>query len=149
LSHYYGGLDAYGNKGTQGIQDNRNLPQNTDAAADAALKEQDGEEIFKSQEAPDAQRLVDRLNEITEEVSVLQAKLWGPPGYYERHEEAYKGPPYLERERLQKKMDALDSESWSIKAQLREILDAAGTGVDESGGGQFKGTATKVIGGET
>ena len=146
---HYGGLDAYGNRGTQAIQDNRNFPQNTDAAADAALKEQQGDEIFKSQEAPDAQRLVDRLNEIQEECSVLQAKLWGPPGWYQKHTEAYKGPPYLERERLQKQLDVLDSESWSIKAQLRETLSAADVGVDESGGGQFKGSAVKVIGGET
>ena len=130
---YYGGDQT-----SPGVE-KQLLPQNTDAAARQASAEQAGEDIFKPQDSPDVDALVARLNELEEECNQAQMKLWGPPHSMDA---SYKGPPYMERERLQRKLDALYEEKSSIQAQLRTILDA--TNFDAEPAGPYVGNA-KVI----
>lgn len=117
--------------------------QNTDAAAAEALKEQAPGSEFNPQTSPDLQALTDRLNDLEAEATRLQGVLWGPPGYHMTHNTPYKGPPWLEKERLQRQLDKVDQECYAIKAQMREIVDA--TGFNTETGSQFSGTAAKVI----
>ena len=135
-------INASGNKGI-GIQDNSRLPQDTSTAAAAAVKEQESADIFKPQQPPDMARLVARLNDIREECSVLSAKLYGPM-YPSHGSQPYKGPPYLERERLRGQLDELYEEESSIQFQLREMLDAT-TAQSAEVGKEFSGTATEII----
>lgn len=119
-------------------------PQSTDAAARQALEEQKHGDEFNPKPNPDIEALVSRLNELELEETNLSLKLYGPSNWYESHGEPYKGPPYLEKERLHREMNALDQEIWSIKAQLREFVDGmASLGMD--GYGPFGGTAAQVI----
>ena len=137
----YGGILSYGNDGeSPGVQ--RNLtPQNTEGAAAQALVPQQYGDEFKPQPNPDIETLVARLNEVELEKSRLCQKLYGPMNWYEEHSEPYKGPPYLERERLNREMNRLDEECYSIKAQLRQLVDAF---LSSDGGEPYTGNA-KVI----
>lgn len=138
---YGSGIDSYGNKGTQGTQDNRNLPQNTGPAARQALEPQQGEDIFKPQTPPDVEILIKRLNELEDICAELCKKLYGPPPMMGKE---YKQPPYLERERTRHELNQAEEEKWSIQAQLREILDSLNTERDEAGA-PFSGSEERVV----
>lgn len=143
MGYYGSGILSYGNSGeSPGVQ--RNLtPQSTDAAAEQAVTLQQFGDEFKPQTSPDVQALVNRLNELEVEQTNICSTLYGPANWWKTHNEPYKGPSWLERERLKRQEDAIDHEIWSIKAQLREYVDAMGYATDA--GKQFGGTAEKVI----
>ena len=139
MPHYDSILGYQGD--SPGVQ--RNLtPQSTDAAARQALEEQKAGDEFRPKDNPDVEALVARLNELEIENSNICLKLYGPPNYYSTHDKPYTGPPYLEKERLQRQMNAVDAEIWSIKAQLREYVDAMG--LDTDGGGPYEGNARLI-----
>lgn len=137
----YGSIIGYGSGESPGVQ--RNLtPQSTDAAAKQAITPQEPGTEFKPQTHPDVEALVSRLNELETESSNICGKLYGPPNYYATHNKPYTGPPWLERERLQRQIDVIDHEIWSIKAQLREYVDAEGLTTDA--GTPFTGEARVI-----
>lgn len=126
-----------------GVQRNM-TPQSTDAAARQALEEQQYGDEFNPKPNPDIEALVARLNELETEQTNLSLQLYGPSNWYESHGEPYKGPPYLEKERIHREIDRIDNEIWAIKAQLREVVDGmANLGMDNYG--PYAGTAAQII----
>lgn len=104
---------------------NDQKPQATDIAAQQAITEQQPGDEFKAHESPDAQMLVNELNEVENEVSVLWAKLYGPPNAW-MSSTPYKGPPYLEKERINIEISKLDTRAMQIKRELNVIAAQMG-----------------------
>lgn len=100
-------------------------PQATDIAAQQAITPQEHGDEFKVHVSPDAQMLVDELNQIENEVSALWARLYGPPGAWMTGKE-YKGPPYLEKERINIAITKLDARATQIKRDLTTIAAQMG-----------------------
>ena len=138
--HSYGYiLDANGT--SPGVQ-RLYAPQSTDAAARQATQEQQFGDEFKPQENPDVESLIAELNRLETECSNLCMQLYGPPNQYMTGK-PYEGPPYLERERIHRRLNECEDRCAGIKAQLREIVDAGG--LHNEIGGPYTGNA-RVIG---
>src|SRR3990167_6108392 len=117
--------------------------QDTSAAARQAVQEQQHGDEFKQQEFPDTEALVKLLNELELKCTNLCMQLYGPPNQYMKGT-PYKGPPYLERERVSRELDKVEQQKRQIQVVLRQFVDAMGLATDE--GKPYTGEA-KVIGG--
>lgn len=134
--------NPFGDTDTPAVQE-LFAPQSTDAAARQALQEQKFGDEFKPQTSPDVEALVARLNELETEQTNLCMQLYGPPNAY-MASTPYKGPPYLERIRVQRRLNDVEDEICDIKAELMQYVDAAGLNIES--GSPFMGS-TQVIGG--
>ena len=118
-------------------------PQSTDAAARQALEEQQHGDEFKPQTNPDVEAKVARLNELETEQTNLCLQLYGPSNYYMTADRPYKGPPYLERVRVERQLRVVEDEMSDIKRDLFQYVEAMGLNLEV--GSAFAGTAQRII----
>jgi len=141
MPYYDSILGSYG--ATPGVEPTFGI-QDTTAAAKQALQEQQHGDEFKPQEFPDTEALVKLLNELELKCTNLTLQLYGPPNQYMKGT-PYKGPPYLEKERLSRELREVESQKSRIQVVLRQFVEATGLATDE--GKPFVNPAVKVIGG--
>lgn len=119
-------------------------PQSTDAAARQALEEQQHGDEFKPQSNPDIEAKVARLNELETEQTNLCLQLYGPTNHYVTSSTPYKGPPYLERLRVERQLRHVEDEICDIRRDLFQYVEAMG--LNNESGSPFMGTAQRVVG---
>lgn len=122
---YFGTIMGYRPQ-TGGLTQLQEGAPSFDGVAERALSEQEHGSEGTPQEDPVLDKLVDRLNAVQDELSDLSAKIWGPPGYWKTHDTEFKGPAWLERERLHAQIRQLEEEEWSLKGQIRELAESSG-----------------------
>ena len=98
-------------------------PQDTSVAARQAVQEQKPGDEFNPLPQPDMEMLVKRLNMLRNQQTSMCSRLYGPPNYYSKHDEPYKGPPYLQREMLREELHDVEVEMSAIENQLRALID--------------------------
>lgn len=123
-----------------------NIEQNLDGVAEEALREQAHGDEFKPYTSIEVEKNVKRLNELDTEIAALNAKIYGSMKDWANG--PYKGPPYLERERLSIQLATLEHECYQIKAYLREVALASGGITTEKGNTPYTHPEVRVIGGQ-
>lgn len=93
-------------------------------AAEATTEQQHGDE-FKEYTPALIEKLVDELQELETECSNLYQKLWGQPTGMPS---TYKGPPYMEREKLKRQIALVEKRKDEVKSQLGNYALAVGIG---------------------
>lgn len=96
--------------------------QDTSHVAAEVLAEQEGNDIFNPPVPAEVKKLRDELDTCRREVSELWAKLYGKPS------DPLRIPPYEEKERLMKEIDAKEE----VEAQLTQYLNRIYEAVDGS-----------------
>jgi len=98
-------------------------PNQTDAAAKLAITEQQQGDEFKPQPRPEAESLLKELSEIEYAASSIYAEMYQPM----QVGGTYKGPDYLQRERMVMEIDKLESRARLIKHELNGIAQMGAT----------------------
>ena len=99
-----------------------NQPNNTDGAAAQAIAEQQHGDEFNPAPSPNAVLLLKELQELEEKASQIYSQMFQPM----QGKGAYKGPDYLQRERMQLEMAQLESRAMNIRHELNGLAAQMG-----------------------